>query len=60
MKTARIFSPTFPIKGVEHVSNVLESLEIGHVENVPHGRFGLFSETSARRAALPLVEGTDK
>ena len=38
---------TIPTKVVEHVSNVLESLENGHVQNVPHVRFGLLSGTSA-------------
>jgi ribosomal protein L21E len=47
---------TFPKKVVEHVSNVLESVEdgdveyvhveYGHVENMPHFRFGLLSESS--------------
>ena len=37
---------TFPTKVVEQVSNVLETLENRHVENVPDVRCGLLSETS--------------
>jgi hypothetical protein len=37
---------TFPSTVVEHVSNVLESLEKRHVENVPGVRIGLLSESS--------------
>jgi hypothetical protein len=36
---------TLPTEVVEHVSNVLESLKNGHVENVPHVRLGFLSET---------------
>ena len=39
-----------PAKVVEHVSNVLESLENWHVENVSHVRFRLLSES-------PIVGG---
>ena len=31
---------------VEHVFNVLETLQNGHVENVPHIVLGLLSESS--------------
>ena len=51
---------TFPTKVVEHISDVLESLENGHVENVPHVRFRLFSETSlmcSDAMILALAEG---
>ena len=48
---------TCSTKAVEHVSNVLGSLENGHVENVPHVLFGLFSESSLLLVVLGLPPG---
>jgi hypothetical protein len=46
---------TFPARIVEHVSNVLESPENCHIENVPHVRFGLLPETPERPSEINIV-----